>query len=553
MPGVFGIVGGDPASRASRRDRMAAAMSGVATLAEWPTAAIGALLRPSDAVAPLAAAGRWRVALEGRADGLGDATALATHLQAQGPPELGTLDGWHTGAATDGTDVWLFTGFLGVEPLYVAVRPGEVVFAPEVKGVVAALDRPPALDTGAALDVLRFGHALGADTLAEGVRTLLPGTRLRVAPDGAALDEPLPARPTFSGDVAAWLLETWPALVTRAFDRPGRVAGLLSGGLDSRVVMIPAPPSVPALTFGREGTVDVTLARRLAAAMGRPHHVLAFPDDALLAHADEVVARMDGLVNPLHAPGACTNAAVAAIADHLASGAFGDVLFGTRWRDVPDDADSVTCLLATLEVPPRAEGLLLDAPPPRLERHAGPGRGWREVLRQAFTHRVRRFTAAAVAERRFTTETLHPFYARELFAAVDTLPVEARRGGPLYQRFARELAPSLADIPWSRTGAPLGASPAEIARVAAARRRERAWDRLLRNLRLGGRWDPLRPLDTGWLLRTHRPTRAWLRDRLAAVRLPFLRQPAVDALVEEHLSGKRDHATLIGRLLALTR
>lgn len=553
MPGVFGIVGGDPVTRAARRDRMAAALSGVATGAEWPGAAIGAVVRTSDRSPALAEAGAWRVAIEGRVEGMGGAAELARALATGARVDLGGLDGWHTGAATDGQEVWLFTGFLGVEPLYVAIRPGEVVFAPEVKGVLAALPERPARDAAAAIDVVRFGHVLGTDTLVEGIRTLAPGTRLRVGRDGVAVEEPIAPAPPFAGDHSAWLVEAWPGLVARCLDRPGRVAGLLSGGLDSRVVLLPAPPGVPAITFGHADAVDVALARRLAAGMGRPHHVIPLPDDALLRCADEVVTRMDGLVNPVHTPGAVTNPVVAGLADHLAGGAFGDVLFGSRWRAVPDDADSVACLLATLELPPRAEGLLVDAPPAleRLERHAGPGRGWREVIRQSFAHRVRRFTAAAVAERRFTTETLHPFYSRALFAAVDTLPVEERRDGAFYQRFVRDLAPALAGIPWARTGVPIGASREDAARVAAARRRERAWDRLLRNLRLGGRRDPMRPFDAGWVLRNHRPTREWARDRLATIDLPFVDRAAVGALVEEHMAGRRDHATLIGRLLAL--
>lgn len=534
MPGVFGIVGGDPRTRGERRDRMRRAMTHrvqVAHVADWPGASVGAIVRERDGGSPFGQPGPWRLLVEGR-----DAAALVAEFE---PTRLGGLDGWHTGVATDGKEVLLFSGFLGVEPLYVRHVGDELIFAPELKGILAVVSGE--LDPAACADALRFGHPLGTDTALAGVRTLLPGHRLRFR-EGSLSEEGAvaPASPCRPDEALDWLLAEWPGWVGRCGSRPGRVAGLLTGGLDSRVVMAPLPAEVPAFTFGPEGAVDVVLARALAERTGRRHLRLDLPDDFLPLLAEDVVARTDGTVNLSHAPGAATNERIAEMADHLFSGAFGDVLFGTRARSGPG-------LLAALDHLADAEALLPEAPPlaERLGRHERPGSDrWQD----AFAHRVRRFTGAAIAERRHFTETLHPFYRRDLFSLVASLPDGDRREGALYQRFVRALAPGCADIPWSRTGRPVGeAGPSP---VAFSRRLDRGLDRLLRNLGGSGRRDPARYQDVPWLYRANPANRAFLREHLSPGRIPWADDREVARVLAEHLGGRRDHSTLIGRLLS---
>lgn len=539
MPGVFGIVGGDPRGRAARRDRMREAMTHRAQVAhsvDLETASLGVIVRESDAASPVAASGRWSVLVEGD-----DAVSLAAELATDGVTTLGGRDGWHTGVATDGRDVLLFSGFLGVEPLFFRHAGEELVFAPELKGILAVTDA--SLDPDACADAVRFDHPLGTDTFLAGVRTLRPGFRLRFGPEGLAEEEaPAPGAPCRPDEALDWLLAEWPGWVRRSADRPGRLAGFLTGGLDSRAVMAALPAAVPAITFGREGTLDVFLARRLAAGMGRRHVHLELPDDFLPRIAEDVVHRMDGTANLSHVPGAPTNDAIKELADHVTSGAFGDVVFGTRAR-------YGSGLLATLALLPAAEALLPDAPPlaERTARHEREGMDARAYL---FAHRVRRFYGPTIAERRHFTETLHPFYRRDFLSLFSSLAPEDRRDGALYQRFVRALAPALAQVPWSRTGVPLGA-PVPSG-VGLARRWDRGIDRLLRNLRLHGRRDPTRYQDVPYLYRANAANREFLLEHLAPGSVPWVDDAGVRRALAEHLSGKRDHSTLLGRLLALS-
>jgi hypothetical protein len=553
MPGVYGIAGGDPRERPARLTAMAAALGVHGAAERWGGALVGVISRPSDGAATAATAGRWRVLLEGRAEGIGAADALADWLDRDGPARLGGLDGWHTGAACDGERLRVFTGFLGIEPLYWAQEAEALIFAPEVKAVRAALSRPAALDTGAGADLIRFGHPLGTDTVLAGVATLEPGHRLEWDAEGVRF-VPTPAPPP-PAEPEAWIREHWPRLVARCFDRPGRRAGLLSGGLDSRAVMLAAPPDVPVFTFGRAGSLDVELAGTLARAMGREHRVFPLPEDFLAADAEALAWRHDGMVNPCHSPGTATNLAVAARCDHLASGAFGDLVFGTRWR--PSPASPVALMASTVEQVAGGEDVLV-APlrgraDERLERASVPTAGdpARARIGVALRHRMRRFTAAAIADRRHHTETLHPLYSRELLAAIEALPLERLQGGRAYMEMILALGTDVAHVAWARTGAPLFADEAVIRRVAAARRRERGWDRLLRNLRLGGRWDPTKFHDVGYLLRTNGRNRRFLQDALEAVRAPVLDRAGVATVLGAHLHGRRDHSTLLGRVLAL--
>lgn len=527
-------------------------------------------IRPSDGVRPSGRAGAWEVLLEGRAEAVGDAATLAAWLEERGAVALGGLDGWHSGVAIrhpggagGAAELHLFTGFLGLEPCFWVPWRDGFAFAPSL----ALLRRlvPGELDLDACADVVVLGHAMGADTLEAGIRTLPPGQRL--VHDGVSMrfvPAPRSTSPCRPEEVGAWLREVWPRLVARSFQRPGRVGALLSGGLDSRAVALASPPGVPTFTFGRPGTLDVVLAAEVARQLGRPHTVVPIAPDAISTHAAGLIARLSGMVNPCHAPGADTAEAVAMQVDHLASGSFGDALMGSTAKRLPADASGLDCLRATVSsLDPRYRDQLVAQPilasvEARLQARVEPELDAldppRRAARYLFAHRVRRFTAAGVADRRARTETVHPFYAAELFAAMEGAPLAEWQSGALYCGLLRSLHPA-AMVPWARTGLPFDAPAEAVAKVVASRRRERAWDRLLRNLGFGGRWDPRSFHDVGWLLRNDPHNRAFLVEVLAPARLapfPFLHADGVAAVLNDHLRGRRDNSTLLGRLVALS-
>ena len=84
----------------------------------------------------------------------------------------------------DGTrELWLVRDRFGVKPLFYASRPGFLVFASEIKGVLPALP-PPALDEEALHHFLSLNYTPAPRTLFRGVAQLLPAHELVCRVDG---------------------------------------------------------------------------------------------------------------------------------------------------------------------------------------------------------------------------------------------------------------------------------------------------------------------------------------------------------------------------------
>ncbi|MGH7334852.1 MAG: asparagine synthase (glutamine-hydrolyzing) [Candidatus Rokuibacteriota bacterium] len=72
---------------------------------------------------------------------------------------------------------------LGIKPLYYARLPDRVLFASEVKGLLAVWPREPELDPGALMQSLQNQFNAGANSLIRGIRRLPPATALVVDAD----------------------------------------------------------------------------------------------------------------------------------------------------------------------------------------------------------------------------------------------------------------------------------------------------------------------------------------------------------------------------------
>src|SRR5881628_3977293 len=76
---------------------------------------------------------------------------------------------------------------LGIKPLYYASTDGEILFASEIKAILAAGPVPSVLNTAILPEFLANGFVAGAETFFRGVSKLLPGRTLSWSPtDGFA-------------------------------------------------------------------------------------------------------------------------------------------------------------------------------------------------------------------------------------------------------------------------------------------------------------------------------------------------------------------------------
>ncbi|MGE0453607.1 MAG: asparagine synthase (glutamine-hydrolyzing) [Vicinamibacteria bacterium] len=198
---------------------------------------------------------------------------------------------------------------LGIKPLYYAVAGGELLFASEIKALLAGGLRPE-LNAGALPEFLANRFVAGEETLFKGVRRLLPGRTLRwSAADGFVerrywelpAGERQPAEP--SGDAALDLRERLREAVSAHLMSDVPLGIFLSGGLDSSGLLALMAPLVPdrvrsfAVGFAEREADELRFARMAARAAGCRHSELVvtprqFFDELprLVWHEDEPIA-----------------------------------------------------------------------------------------------------------------------------------------------------------------------------------------------------------------------------------------------------------------------
>ncbi len=243
-------------------------------------------------------------------------------------------------------------------PVFYAQHDGLLLFAPEVKALLAARDLPRDADDAALASFLSSGHLLGAQTLFRSVRRLRGGEAIRIAPDGALAIERywrfspgLRAGLAREGELADARLEKIEAAVARNLTEPRRSFVFLSGGSDSRGVFCAAlqalaPEQITAVTWTRDqggGRSDLDIASRVAAAAGVRHVVVTSRPLGFAEHFPRSNALIDGLTDsaPAHPYFALIGEELAA--NGLLTGLRGDEVFGW-WHPVASFAEALAAV-----------------------------------------------------------------------------------------------------------------------------------------------------------------------------------------------------------------
>jgi asparagine synthase (glutamine-hydrolysing) len=199
---------------------------------------------------------------------------------------------------------------LGIKPLYWAISDGRLLFASEIKAILASGLVEARANEEQLPELLGARYLSGEETLFTGIRKLLPGHVL-VYQNGTVTtrqywDVPIAAEPAAAGDERDWvvrfraLLEESVRLRLMA-DVP--LGMFLSGGLDSSAIaaimarLIDRPLQTFSVAFDERAYSELTWAREVADAIGAVRHeVVIGPEqffDALprlLWHEDEPIA-----------------------------------------------------------------------------------------------------------------------------------------------------------------------------------------------------------------------------------------------------------------------
>ncbi|MEM7135902.1 MAG: asparagine synthase (glutamine-hydrolyzing) [Myxococcota bacterium] len=219
---------------------------------------------------------------------------------------LERIDGMFAFAIWDAVErrVVLSRDRMGQKPLYYHVASdGTLVFASEVKALLANPSLAPAVDGAAFAAYLTFEYLPGPLSILDGVHKVLPGTWIDAR--GGELrehryweipfvDEPAPE------DATERFTELFDAAVARRLMADVPLGVFLSGGIDSSsvaasVVRQRTASSVKTFSIGfeEESYDESSMARQVAQHLGTDHHERIFTADAMRDVLPQVVSVLD--------------------------------------------------------------------------------------------------------------------------------------------------------------------------------------------------------------------------------------------------------------------
>ena len=281
---------------------------------------------------------------------------------------------------------------MGRSPLYYYQDPARhlLVFASELKGVLAHPEVPRNLDHDALSAYLGIGDVPAPLTLFAGIRKLESGQHLTFSRSGESKQRrasPFTPQPKGPDRIEPWLplvRQEVESAVARTTSSAQRVGVFLSGGIDSAALLAAAKAQgsseVKAFTIvdsGGSSTYDLPWAEKVAASVGSPHEVLTI---------DQSDVRPDLVANVFRQMDEPFESAMRAVTHNLLLGSakqagYDSLLVGSgaelhfsglrRWRvfhaENPGDLDRQKALFDSLSKPPYlsfAEQLAVLTQPP---------------------------------------------------------------------------------------------------------------------------------------------------------------------------------------------
>lgn len=176
-------------------------------------------------------------------------------------------------------ELLLVSDRLGTRPIFYAQPPdGRLIFSTQLSALLRCEDIPRQLDQSAVFEFCALQRVLGEKTHLSAVRLVPPGSilrfdgrriavgeywRLRYAPQPGSADE-------YAEELALAMMRS-----ARHLHRGGgRVAMLLSGGLDARMVVAASEAPLDCYTFADYANPEVNAAQQVAKARGFEFHFL---------------------------------------------------------------------------------------------------------------------------------------------------------------------------------------------------------------------------------------------------------------------------------------
>ncbi len=207
-------------------------------------------------------------------------------------------------------ELWLIRDRIGIKPLYYSIHDGRIVFASEIKALLADPDQKRAVNEEAFFHYLSFLTIPAPMTLFEGIHKLPNATWMRVREDGSVVERRYWDPAECAEDLSGWSEDTIAERLLgelRTSVRLRKIADVpvgvfLSGGIDSstNAALFSEGEGGPVKTFsiGYEGEYDsyrneLHYARKMAERVGAEHHELLLTPKHLIDFLPRMVWLQD--------------------------------------------------------------------------------------------------------------------------------------------------------------------------------------------------------------------------------------------------------------------
>ncbi len=260
---------------------------------------------------------------------------------------LGEVDGAFALAWLEGGEVLLARDAIGERTLYYAQMPGGLLFASNLRALLASGRVPRQLNLAGVGTYLSYAYVPGEETLVEGIREVLPGEVLRFPATGgppsrerfwslpAELEAGAPLSPEQEEALRLRLRTELEGAVSRRLPESGPVGASLSGGVDSSLVVALAKRLhaeelfTYSISFGPEYRNELQWSSMVAEHCGTTHRIVELSSEVILRHLDETIAlHSDPIGDPLTVPNALLFREASAEVGVLLNGEGGDPCFG---------------------------------------------------------------------------------------------------------------------------------------------------------------------------------------------------------------------------------
>lgn len=429
----------------------------------------------------------------------GFAELLIHGYEQEGAEFVRRLNGKYAAAIWDagGERLVLVNDRFGMKPLYYAHVPGKLLFASEIKALLADPEVSRARNVRGLAQLFTFGQLLGDDTLLEGVRLLPPGGVLTydATTDTVEVDRywrlaEWATNETYSRQ--EWLDridEQFARSVTRRVGGEGNLGIALSGGLDARTILAVIDHSkvpVKSVSLGVDGSLDHSSAAEMAGLVGCEHHRYVL-NDRFLSRFDEHLRTMVHLTDG-HYIDQCIVLPTLPLyrelgIDVLLRGHAGELMHMDKAYNFSLDAaawgihsegdlegwlfrhlsaymlDDVAGPLLAGTTRSEFDLLASESLQECLAESAGVGPQMQRIWHLFVSQRLRRETAASLAMFESVVDTRVPFLDEGLTPLLMAAPAEMKAGDAIQTHILRRRRPEFLKVVNANTGTRMGAGP----------------------------------------------------------------------------------------------